>query len=94
MLSNKFFEVFFQVSSVILVVFAGYSYLEGDMDRVFVSAVIGSLCFFIGIRFQVKERLQLRSEKGISELKSAETSFAADRKKKADTKRKSTNNLH
>lgn len=30
------------------------------MDGLFVSAVIGAVCFFLSIRFQVKERLKVR----------------------------------
>ncbi len=77
--TNKLFEILFQGAAAILILLAVYSYAKGDMDRVFVAAVLGSLCFFIGIRFQVKERLQVRSDERVSELNSADVDFAADR---------------
>ena len=61
-MSNKLVERMFQLFAAALIGVAVYYYLSGNMDRVFVAAVLGSLCFFIGIRFQVKERLQNRDD--------------------------------
>lgn len=56
-MSNKTIERIFQVAAAILVAAAVYSFWEGENERVFVFAVLGSLSFFVGVRFQVKERL-------------------------------------
>ena len=42
---------------------SAYFLWAGDYDRVFVMAALGSLFFFIGIRFQVKERLAERERR-------------------------------
>ena len=46
---------------------AAYYYLAGNVEYVFVAAALGSLCFFIGIRFQVKERIRERAEEADQE---------------------------
>lgn len=61
-MSNKLLERLFQFFAAVLVVLAVYFYLNGQIENVFITAVFGSLCFFIGIRFQVKERLDARAE--------------------------------
>lgn len=62
MISNKFLERLFQCFAGVLIILAVYFYLNGQIENVFITAVFGSLCFFIGIRFQVKERLEARAE--------------------------------
>lgn len=61
-MGNKSLERIFHVAAAVLVLAAGYSLWEGDHERVFVFAVLGSLSFFIGFRFQVKQRLAERDE--------------------------------
>jgi len=56
---NKKIERLFQVAAGILLLDEGYFAYVENFDRVFVLAAVGALCFFIGIRFQVKERLRL-----------------------------------
>ncbi|MDH3494818.1 MAG: hypothetical protein OEM82_14785 [Acidobacteriota bacterium] len=62
MISNKLLERVFQFFAAVLTGTAVFFYLSGNYERVFVAAVLGSLCFFIGIRFQVKERLAIRNK--------------------------------
>ena len=57
---NNALERLFQGGAALLVTAALYFWWQGNFDRVFIAAVFGSLCFFISIRFQVKERLRLR----------------------------------
>ena len=62
--------------AVILAGVAAYFLWAGNNDGAFVSAVLGSVSFFLSVRFQVKERNRIRemqrekeqeSEKDISE---------------------------
>lgn len=50
----------FQILAVILAGVAAYFYWIGNNDWFFLSAVAGSVSFFLSIRFQVKERLKVR----------------------------------
>lgn len=74
-MSNKFAERLFQFFAAALIGSAVYSYLNGHMNRVFVATVVGSLCFFVSIRFQVKERLQVRNENRRRELDENRAAF-------------------
>lgn len=49
-------ERVFQIVAVILAGIAAYFLWSGNRDGAFVSAVLGSVSFFLSIRFQVKER--------------------------------------
>ncbi len=53
-------ERIFQILAVILIGVAAFFLWKGDNDAMFVSAVVGAVCFFLSVRFQVKERLKLR----------------------------------
>jgi len=53
-------ERIFQILAVILIGVAAYFYWKGNNDGMFIAAVFGAVCFFLSIRFQVKERLKLR----------------------------------
>ncbi len=53
-------ERLFQILAVILAGVAAYFLWIGNNDGFFLSAVVGSVCFFLSIRFQVKERLKIR----------------------------------
>lgn len=46
----------FQIAAVILAGIAAYFLWTGNNDGAFVSAVLGSVAFFLSIRFQVKAR--------------------------------------
>ena len=43
--------------AVILTGIAAFFLWQGNTDGLFISAVLGAVCFFLSIRFQVKERL-------------------------------------
>jgi len=53
-------ERIFQITAVILIGVAAFFLWKGNNDAMFVSAVVGAVCFFLSVRFQVKERLKLR----------------------------------
>ncbi len=65
-------ERLFQILAVVLIGIAGFFLWKENNDGLFVSAVIGAVCFFLSIRFQVKERLKSR-EAGKEEDFTAET---------------------
>jgi hypothetical protein len=75
-MTNKSFERLFQFFAAVLIATAVYFFLWGNYENVFVAAVVGSLCFFIGIRFQVKQRLEIRdNERQQPGMVSGETDF-------------------
>jgi hypothetical protein len=49
-------ERIFQILAAILAGIAAFFLWKGDSDSAFISAVLGAVCFFLSIRFQVKER--------------------------------------
>jgi len=53
-------ERLFQILAVVLAAVAGVLFWLGNTDGLFVAAVLGAVCFFLSIRFQVKERLNSR----------------------------------
>jgi len=53
-------ERIFQILAAILAGIAAFFLWKGDSDGAFVSAVLGAVCFFLSIRFQVKERNRQR----------------------------------
>ena len=60
----------FQVLSIGFAAAAAYFLWNDNADGAFISAVIGALCFFLIIRFQVKGRLAERE----AERRAAESS--------------------
>jgi hypothetical protein len=56
-------ERIFQITAVILIGVAAFFLWKGNNDAMFVSAVVGAVCFFLSVRFQVKERMQQREKK-------------------------------
>jgi hypothetical protein len=52
----------FQMIAVGLAGLAAYFLSAGNSDAAFASAVLGSVSFFLSIRFQVKERNRIRSQ--------------------------------
>ena len=55
-------ERIFQILAVILIGVAAFFLWRGNTDAIFLSAAFGAICFFLSIRFQVKERLKQREE--------------------------------
>ena len=53
-------ERIFQIAAVILVGVAAYFFWTGYSDGVFASAVLAAAAFFLSIRFQMKERNDIR----------------------------------
>lgn len=53
-------ERIFQILAAILAGIAAFFLWKGNADGAFVSAVLGAVCFFLSIRFQVKERNRQR----------------------------------
>ncbi len=53
-------ERFFQILAVILIGVAAFFLWRGNIDGVFITAVLGAVSFFLSVRFQVKERLKKR----------------------------------
>ena len=59
-------ERIFQILAVILIGVAAIFLWLGNWDAVFVSAVLGSVSFFVSYRFQVKERMDKRASEAES----------------------------
>ena len=55
-------ERIFQITAVILIGVAAFFLWKGNNDAMFVSAVGGAVCFFLSVRFQVKDRMQQREK--------------------------------
>lgn len=53
-------ERLFQILAVILAGVAAFFLWQGNKDGTFVAAVFASVCFFLSVRFQVKDRLKKR----------------------------------
>ena len=53
-------ERFFQILAVILAGVAAFFLWRNNTEALFVSAVLGAVCFFLSVRFQVRERLKQR----------------------------------
>jgi hypothetical protein len=65
-------ERLFQILAVILAGVAAFFLWRGNWDAGFVSAVFGAVCFFLSVRFQVKERLKIRDAEREREYLAAE----------------------
>ena len=50
-------ELVFRILAVILIGIAAYFLWTGDGENAFISAVLGSVSFFLSVRFQIKGRL-------------------------------------
>lgn len=57
----------FKILSALLIGVAAFFLWRGNADGAFVSAVVGSVCFFISYRFQVKERMRQRENETAGE---------------------------
>ncbi len=65
-------EKIFQITAVILIGVATFFLWKGNNDAMFISTVVGAVCFFLSIRFQVKDRMEQRErEKAALETKTA-----------------------
>lgn len=67
---NEKLEKTFQIAAVILIGIAAFFLWKGNTDWLFITAVLGSVCFFLSYRFQVKERLEQRDrDKAAAEVR-------------------------
>ncbi|MGI8788541.1 MAG: hypothetical protein ACR2HG_12360 [Pyrinomonadaceae bacterium] len=55
-------ERLFQIIAVILIGISAFFLWFGKTDALFISAVLGAVCFFLSVRFQVKERMEQREK--------------------------------
>jgi len=60
-------ELAFKILAGILAGVAAFFLWQGNTDITFVAAVFGAVCFFLSVRFQVKERLKQRETKTTDE---------------------------
>jgi uncharacterized membrane protein YjjP (DUF1212 family) len=51
-------ERLFQILAAILAGVAVFFLWKGNKDGTFIAAVFGAVCFFLSVRFQVKERMK------------------------------------
>jgi len=56
-------ELIFKILAAVLLGVAAFFLWRNNMDGVFVSAVIGAVCFFVSVRFQITERKENLSMK-------------------------------
>ncbi len=47
----------FRIFIGVFLAIAGYFYWDQNRDGVFISAVLAAVCFFLSIRFKIKEKL-------------------------------------
>jgi hypothetical protein len=55
------YERLFQLLAVIFGAAAAFFFWRGQTEAMFVSGVVGAVCFFLSIRFQIKQRLDERA---------------------------------
>lgn len=73
-------ERLFQILAVILAGVAAFFLWKGNKDGTFVAAVFGAVCFFLSVRFQVKDRLKQREAEEFEEITEAETADLEEKK--------------
>jgi len=56
----------FQIIAIGLAGLAAYFLWAGSADAAFAAAVLGSVSFFLSVRFQVKERNRIREEERVN----------------------------
>lgn len=56
-------ELIFKILAAVLLGVAAFFLWRNNMDGVFVSAVLGAVCFFVSIRFQITEGKKISSTK-------------------------------
>lgn len=62
-------ELLFKILAVIFIGVSAFFLWRRNQDGTFVSLVLGAVCFFLSIRFQVKERNQLRESEEVKSRK-------------------------
>ncbi len=51
-------ELIFKILAVISIVIAAFFLWRSNPDAVFVTAVIGAVCFFLSVRFQIAKKAE------------------------------------
>lgn len=52
----------FKILAVIFIGIAAFFLWRGDYEAVFIAAVLGAICFFLSVRFEVGKRVKEREE--------------------------------
>jgi hypothetical protein len=74
-------ERLFQILAVILAGVAAFFLWRGNPDATFVTAVFGAVCFFLSVRFQIRDRMNAReAEKQREEELAAEDTESSTEK--------------
>ncbi len=66
-------ERLFQILAVILIGVAAFFLWKGNYDALFVAAVVGAVCFFLSVRFEVGKRVKQRTAEELERRKEEET---------------------
>jgi hypothetical protein len=51
-------KLIFKIIAILFIPVAIYLYWQSNMDGVFIAAVLGSVCFFLSIRFDLREKVK------------------------------------
>lgn len=65
-------ELTFKILAAVLIGVAAFFLWQGNYDAVFIAAVLGAVCFFLSVRFEVGARVKQRradEEEGEKERK-------------------------
>ncbi len=69
-------EKLFQVLAVLFAIGAAYFLWIGNHDGAFVAAVLGSVSYFLSVRFQVKARNDIREAERLSKMNADEDAIS------------------
>jgi uncharacterized membrane protein YdjX (TVP38/TMEM64 family) len=67
-------ERLFQILAVILIGIAAFFLWRGDYEAVFIAAVLGAVCFFLSVRFEVGKRVKAREDETLKKMKEEQES--------------------
>lgn len=65
-------ELIFKILAVVFIAVAAFFLWQGNKDGTFIAVVIGAVCFFLSVRFQIKERMNRRDAETQRELEEEE----------------------
>lgn len=60
-------ESFFKILAVVFIAVASFFLWQGNKDGVFISAVLGAVCFFLSVRFEIVKRNKQREAESTKE---------------------------
>ncbi|NJM52607.1 MAG: hypothetical protein HC846_03930 [Blastocatellia bacterium] len=55
-------ELLFKILAVVFIAVAAYFLWQGNKDWTFISAVLGAVCFFLSVRFEIVKRNKEREK--------------------------------